>query len=275
MNTVTIPQAATLPSERETESAAMIGMIAQAARDGSADVDKLERLILMKERIENKRDEALFNSAMASAQAEMSTVALDSANRQTSSRYASYAALDKAIRPIYSRHGLALTFDTGDGAPENYVRVVCDVLCGGFSRRYHIDMPADGIGAKGGMVMTRTHATGSAITYGQRYLLKLIFNVSTGDVDDDGNAAGARREPPHDPQTGEVLQHNALTGSLRASYILECRDYIRKATDGAKLAEWWKSPQSATARKDFELSSDEIKPLRDFVVERCKALGMS
>ncbi len=51
-------------------------------------------------------------------------------------------------------------------------------------------MPADGKGAKGGDVMTKTHAAGSAFSYGQRYLLKLIFNVAIGD-DDDGNAAGS------------------------------------------------------------------------------------
>ena len=41
-----------------------------------------------------------------------------------------------------------------------------------------------------GDVMTKIHATGSAFTYGQRYLLKLIFNVAVGDDDDDGNKAG-------------------------------------------------------------------------------------
>jgi hypothetical protein len=39
--------------------------------------------------------------------------------------------------------------------------------------------------------MTKTHAAGSAMSYGQRYLLKLIFNIAIGvdPDDDDGNAA--------------------------------------------------------------------------------------
>ena len=37
--------------------------------------------------------------------------------------------------------------------------------------------------------MTKTHASGSAITYGMRYLLKMIFNISVGESEDDGNAA--------------------------------------------------------------------------------------
>jgi hypothetical protein len=51
-------------------------------------------------------------------------------------------------------------------------------------------MPADGKGAKGNDVMTKTHATGSAMSYGSRYLLKLIFNIAIGQDDDDGNGAG-------------------------------------------------------------------------------------
>jgi hypothetical protein len=56
-------------------------------------------------------------------------------------------------------------------------------------------MPADGKGAKGGDVMTRTHATGSALSYGMRYLLKMIFNVAVGEDDDDGNDADEPRKP--------------------------------------------------------------------------------
>lgn len=190
------------PVEPLSETAAIVRMIAEASRDSRVDIDKMERLILMRERMETKAAETAFNEAMARAQTEMRTVALDSSNPQTRSRYASYAALDKAIRPIYTRHGFALSFNTGDGAPENHVRVLCNVSCGGHSRPYHVDMPADGKGAKGGDVMTKTHATGSALSYGQRYLLKMIFNVSTGETDDDGNAAGTT--PITDEQADEI-----------------------------------------------------------------------
>jgi hypothetical protein len=48
-------------------------------------------------------------------------------------------------------------------------------------------MPSDGKGAKGGDVMTKTHATGAAMSYGARYLLKFIFNIAVGEEDSDGN----------------------------------------------------------------------------------------
>jgi len=195
MNTALTPQPMTLPSQRSTETAAVISMIAQAARDPSVDIDKLERLILMRERMEAKAAEAAFNEAMTAAQSEMRAVAADSANPSTKSKYASYFALDRAVRPIYTAHGFALSFNTGDGAPDNCVRILCDVSCGGHTRRYHFDMPADGMGAKGGAVMTRTHAAGSAATYGRRYLLLMIFNIAIGNdaTDDDGNGAAGGR----------------------------------------------------------------------------------
>jgi hypothetical protein len=69
--------------------------------------------------------------------------------------------------------------------------VICDLgHTGGHVRRYHVDMPADGKGAKGGEVMTRTHAMGSALTYAKRYLLLQIFALAIGEPDDDGDAAG-------------------------------------------------------------------------------------
>lgn len=61
---------------------------------------------------------------------------------------------------------------------------------------YQIDMPADGKGAKGGDVMTKTHATGAAASYGMRYLLKMIFNVAIGEEDRDGNKEPKKPAPP-------------------------------------------------------------------------------
>lgn len=165
----------------------------------------------MYERITAKDAERAYDEAMNAAQAEMAPIRADAANKQTNSRYATFVALDKALRPIYTRHGFSLSFDTGDGAPEGHVRVVCHVShSGGDARHPHIDMPADGKGAKGNDVMTRTHATGAAITYGQRYLLKMVFNIAVGD-DDDGNAPKAARQMS-DPARKALETINAAEG---------------------------------------------------------------
>ncbi len=178
------PGTAPLPAQVEDSGS----MFERMARDPSVDVDKLERLIAMHERVTARRAEDAFNEAMSNAQTNMRRVAADANNPQTHSRYASYAALDRAIRPVYTENGFALSFDMGDGAPEGCVRVQCYVTHkGGHSRTYRADMPADGKGAKGGDVMTKTHAVGAAASYGMRYLLKMIFNVAVGEDDVDGN----------------------------------------------------------------------------------------
>lgn len=174
----------------QTSPATIMEVISRAAADPNIDLVKLDRLLDMHERITARDAERDYNDAMSAAQTEMDPVRNDAHNPQTKSRYASYGALDRAIRPVYTRHGFSLSFYTGDGAPADHIRVVCKVAHkAGHCERPYIDMPADGKGAKGGDVMTKTHAAGSAVSYGQRYLLKMIFNIATGD--DDGNKAGA------------------------------------------------------------------------------------
>lgn len=179
-----------LPAQMN-EGATLLQVIQNAAQNPQADIEKMERLMAMYERVEAKRAEAEFSASLSKVQSELRQVATDANNPQTRSRYATYSALDKAARPIYTSHGFSLSFDTGNDAPPDHVRVVCYVgHVGGHSRAYHVDMPADGKGAKGGDVMTKTHAVGAGMSYGMRYLLKMIFNIAIGEDDDDGNGAG-------------------------------------------------------------------------------------
>lgn len=173
----------------QANAASLMEVISRAASDPNTDVDKLKRLLGMYERITARQAEAAYDDGMNAAQEEMRPIAADANNPQTHSKYASFAALDRALRPIYTKHGFSLSFDTDDGAPADHLRLVCRVAHReGHKERPHLDMPADGKGAKGGDVMTKTHATGAAITYGKRYLLGMIFNIAVGE-DRDGNRA--------------------------------------------------------------------------------------
>lgn len=170
----------------------LLAVIERAARDPAIDVGKMEKLLELAERVHVRQAEAEYDSAMNAAQGEMRPIATDSDNPQTRSRYASYGALDRAVRPVYSAHGFSLSFGTRSVGVDR-VTVICRVSHrAGHTERVEIDMPADGKGAKGGDVMTKTHATGSAVSYGMRYLLKMIFNLAIGEYDDDGNSAGKR-----------------------------------------------------------------------------------
>ena len=189
-----------------------MAMIDRALTSG-ASPETLGKLMDLQERWEASQAKKNFEEAMQKAQAEMRPVLLNAANEQTHSRYATYEALDSAIRPIYTRHGFTLSFNMADCPLEGHVRIVCEVACGGHSTFPHIDMPADGKGAKGGDVMTKTHATGAAITYGRRYLLGMIFNITTT-KDDDGNSASGNPD---------------LALPITADQFIELRDLLEQS----------------------------------------------
>lgn len=183
------------PEAREvapiSESAAILSVIERMALDPNIDPDRIERFIAMRERMEATAAEKAFNAAMNAAQAEMGVVVADGSNPQTRSKYATYARLDKALRPIYTKHGFSLSFDEADSPSPDTVRIICHVShSAGHTRSYHKDMDKSGKGAKGNDVMTKTHATGAAQSYGMRYLLRGIFNVAVGEEDTDGNMPG-------------------------------------------------------------------------------------
>lgn len=209
----------TLP--REPDPA--LAMIERAASNPKINVEKLERLMAMRNDIIEREAKQAFATAMHRAQSEIRMVTTNKDNAQTQSRYADLAKIDVMIRPIYTKHGFSMTFGTEVSADAAIVNVCCDVLhVGGAEKRYRIPMPADGKGPKGGDVMTRTHATGSAITYGRRYLHAAIWNIPVGD--DDGNRAGARQQYLTEEQGLEIhalLNDNDLNVDdflIRAGY---------------------------------------------------------
>lgn len=184
------PQQVAASTQTSNGSSTIINAIAQAATNPDVDVEKMERLWAMHEKMAARDAEQSFNDAMTKAQADMGRISADAQNPQTRSQYASYAQMDRCLRPVYTSNGFSLSFNTGESARDDCIRVFCYVSHNaGHTRTYSVDMPADGKGAKGGDVMTKTHASGSAMSYGMRYLLKLIFNVAIGEDDDDGNGA--------------------------------------------------------------------------------------
>ena len=176
----------------QNDSSVVLGMIDKIIANPDVPVERVEQMFNLHTRVMAEEARKRYAIAMAGAQKAMLPVQVDAYNPQTKGKYASFDALDRMIRPIYTQHGLAISWNTETPSPD-VLRVIAYVSHeAGHEREFKIDMPADGRGAKGGDVMTKTHATGSAFTYGRRYLLGGIFNVATtkmGANDDDGNAA--------------------------------------------------------------------------------------
>ena len=160
------------------------------ALSNNAAIDVIERLAALQRDMLAREAEVDFNEAMNRSQTEIRRIAPDANNPHTSSKYATYAAIDRVIRPVYSKEGFSLSFSTEECPIPEHVRCVCFVSLRAHTRKYQVDMPADGKGAKGGDVMTKTHARGAAMSYGMRYLVKYIFNIAIGADDTDGCTMG-------------------------------------------------------------------------------------
>lgn len=157
------------------------------ALHNNAAIDVIERLAALQEKQLAREAELHFNEALNRVQQKIKRIAPDLDNPQTRSKYASYAAIDRVIRPIYSTEGFSLAFTHADTPRPDHIRVIARLALGSHKEMFQIDMPADGKGAKGGDVMTKTHATAAGDSYAKRYLVKDIFNVAIGEDDRDGN----------------------------------------------------------------------------------------
>jgi hypothetical protein len=170
---------------------AFLTMIERAARDPSVDIDKMERLFAMRERMQARDAESAFNAAMAAAQAELKPVAKNAYNEQTRSKYATLDKIASAIDPIIHKHGFGCSYGEFQSAKENYHGTICYVThAAGHSKEFRFEIPIDAAGMKGNVNKTPTHAYGSTTSYGCRYAKLCVFDVSTTNEDDDGNAAG-------------------------------------------------------------------------------------
>lgn len=173
----------------QSNATSLLQAITQAASNKDVDLDKFERLFSMHKEMVAKEAESAFNAAMARAQSKIVPIANNALNTHTSSRYAKLAAINKAIVPIYTAEGLAISFDSGKSEVPDWHRTVATVShAAGHSKSYHLDLPMDDIGVKGVVNKTKVQATGSTNSYARRYLVCMIFNVTSSDEeDDDGN----------------------------------------------------------------------------------------
>ena len=171
----------------DSKTGDMLATIQSAALNPDVDVEKMKALLDMQERIIDKNAGVAFNQAMMGVQREMAPIPKTSWNDQTKSWYAKAESIDKVLTQIYTSHGFCLMFGTADSPHEGYMRITCDVgHQQGHVKPFFYDLPPDDAGIKGSVNKTKVHAAASTVTYGQRYLKTMIFNITFG-VDNDGN----------------------------------------------------------------------------------------
>ena len=178
------PPPATLPS-----GASLWRVIEHAAADPSVDLDRLDRLSTVYERMVSREAETKFNAALVKLQPKLPVLdergAITDLNGKLRATYATWEDTVDVIRPLLARHGFSLTFRPGRSA--GGVPVVTGVLRhrAGHKEEAEIELPADVSGDK-----NPVQAVGSTMSYGQRYVTRMLLNLTSRGDDDDGEAAG-------------------------------------------------------------------------------------
>lgn len=208
-----------VPAMPQTETGAVLSLIERAAKDPTIDMDKMERLMRMRNDMIERQQEQAFFEAMGRAQAELPQVLRDAENSHTRSRYARLETIAKAITPVITRHGFTLSFGTEDSPKAGHYRVTCTLgHASGYSRDYHADLPADVEGAKGNANKTAIQGFGSTVSYGRRYLTLLIFNVALTNDEDDDDGNGGGHQAISEEQVDELMGLVARAGADLAKF---------------------------------------------------------
>lgn len=200
------PPSAPQPSYSVTPVTPM-AMISQAVANG-ANMEMIEKLMALHEKIEANQARKAFDAALAAAKAEFPVI--------TKNRHVSYESQDKksrteyshedlgeiarAIDPILGKHGLSYRFDTRSELNQPIV-VTC--ILGhrdGHSVTNTLMAGRDDSGKKNAL-----QQMGSTITYLQRYTLKAALGLASS-ADDDGHAAGADDNPAISDEQIEQIQ---------------------------------------------------------------------
>jgi hypothetical protein len=165
-------------------SHALLTVIERVAMSPDADLAKLEKMLDMQERVLNRNAKQAFASAFAHMQAELPEI--DRLGKTDKGKYARFEDINEAVRPILQRHGFGVSFRINQGDGKIAVTGVLS-HCEGHTEETDVVLPADTSGSKNSV-----QAVGSSISYGKRYALCALLNISTRGEDDNGAQAGAK-----------------------------------------------------------------------------------
>jgi hypothetical protein len=165
-------------------------IIETAIREG-VDADQLQKLVDMREQIDEKNAARAWTAAMADFQATCPTI---KKTEEVDGRY-TFPPLDevmRTMRPHLARTGLSVRFDTELSENGELMTAYCYVMHrDGHTVSNRFAAPVDRtLSHAGNQLMNCTQQVGSARSYCKRYAVMDAFWLVGSDLDDDGYAAG-------------------------------------------------------------------------------------
>lgn len=174
-----------MPPERERQMLAqpaqevsMLSTISRLALDPRCDMEKLERLMALQERMEAKSALEAFNASFAEMQCEMPSVEKRTENTHTKKMYADLDDINQMVRPVMAKFGFGVSFKIINQA--NGVSVTGILMHkAGHREETTMILPLDT-----GPGRSAVQSVGSTTTYGKRYVMCALLNITSGDDND-------------------------------------------------------------------------------------------
>lgn len=247
--------ALTAPEPRAITPQEMISIAFQKAIEQGSAMEVVNAIIAQQRWLMEHNEEEAFNAALKRIQMQLKKIPKRGWNKQTQSHYALAEDVDAAIQHLLDGEKMTLSFVPSASDRPDEVLITGVLSLGAFSKTYPLPMPADGKGPQGGGVMSRTHATGSAITYGKRYLKDMIFDLRFEDpkfkkLDDDGNQAGTQGDPMEESSVLDFIasiEESTTKEELHKNFSAAAN--AAKAAGDGKAAEAFTKAKNATWRK--------------------------
>ena len=162
----------------------LIEVIAQAAKDPNVDVGKMQAILAMKERLEDRDAEVQFNRDMVALQARLPRIVKTrkiEVKGTLRSKYAAFEDIDEQVRPLMIEYGFAASYTTEDHGPKE-TKVTCIIRHRqGHKESYSVIVPFDRSEYR-----SDAQSQGSTISFGKRYAFCLGLNVTIIGDDNDG-----------------------------------------------------------------------------------------
>lgn len=199
----------------QSEPGQLLSAIVMLAKDASVDVNKLQALMAMQERMETRQAETEFNRAFAKMEPFLPRIKRDGTveyKDKPAFKFARWETVDDGIRPILREHGFSLSFNTTPRQGDGGGLVITGTLMhtSGHSKSASIPLPLDSSGGKNNL-----QGAGSTFSYGKRYTTTMLLNIVTENEDDDGVRSGIKYIAPEQVQKLRDLIKSSKTDELR------------------------------------------------------------
>lgn len=172
------------PEARQLTPMEMLQTVIQTQNPKDA-VEVVKELVKLQNDMRMQDAEVAFNESLAVCQSEIKLVVNDSEKTAPGGKHwATYKALDKAIRPIWTRQGFSLSFGSQPSTVPDQMYAEAYLSRGLYTRTFVIPMDIGGKGPKGDGALSKPHAILAGMEYSRRILVKMIFNIITGDEGD-------------------------------------------------------------------------------------------